>query len=205
MASGPAFAHIATISGSYDDTSHGEPYDTPELFFNNSSGFDFTNVSITAVGYQPGTTSFGLNQTRNLPNIGAGTTYEYVWLEGYGGTIQNDLFSYDYDDSNGVYYNAVGNFKIVFNATWNGQAISSVFSPTVNVTGGFVGWEGLDPGGFAETAYDAHSGTPGGVLAYIDLGKAAVPEPATWAIMLIGFGALGGQLRSRRQATVRAG
>ncbi len=31
----------------------------------------------------------------------------------------------------------------------------------------------------------------------------AVPEPATWAMMLMGFGAVGGALRSRRRATVR--
>ncbi len=30
-----------------------------------------------------------------------------------------------------------------------------------------------------------------------------VPEPATWAMMLMGFGAVGGALRSRRKATVR--
>ena len=30
-----------------------------------------------------------------------------------------------------------------------------------------------------------------------------VPEPATWAMMLVGFGAVGGALRSRRKATPR--
>ena len=30
-----------------------------------------------------------------------------------------------------------------------------------------------------------------------------VPEPATWAMMLVGFGAVGGALRSRRKATLR--
>lgn len=32
---------------------------------------------------------------------------------------------------------------------------------------------------------------------------AAVPEPATWALMLLGFGAVGGSLRRRRQAVLR--
>ena len=30
-----------------------------------------------------------------------------------------------------------------------------------------------------------------------------VPEPATWAMMLVGFAAVGGALRSRRNATLR--
>ena len=32
---------------------------------------------------------------------------------------------------------------------------------------------------------------------------AAVPEPATWAMMLVGFGAIGGTLRRRQKATAR--
>jgi hypothetical protein len=36
----------------------------------------------------------------------------------------------------------------------------------------------------------------------IQLATAAVPEPATWAMMMLGFGAMGAALRSRRKATV---
>ena len=32
---------------------------------------------------------------------------------------------------------------------------------------------------------------------------AGVPEPATWAMMLMGFGAMGFAIRRRRDATVR--
>jgi hypothetical protein len=34
---------------------------------------------------------------------------------------------------------------------------------------------------------------------------AAVPEPATWAMMIIGFGAMGGMVRGRRKAGMVAG
>lgn len=36
-------------------------------------------------------------------------------------------------------------------------------------------------------------------------GPGAVPEPATWAMMLVGFGAIGGALRSRRRVSVSYG
>ncbi|WEK41615.1 MAG: PEPxxWA-CTERM sorting domain-containing protein [Candidatus Sphingomonas colombiensis] len=35
------------------------------------------------------------------------------------------------------------------------------------------------------------------------LSSAGVPEPATWALMIMGFGAVGGMLRSRRRGAVR--
>ena len=197
----PASAHVATISGAYDDTSHGEPYDTIELFFNNTSAFAFTGVTLTLDGYQPGSSSYGLVQSRSIPDIAAGGTSEYVWTEP---TVAGNLFSYDYDDSNGVYYNLVGNFRVTFTATWDGLSIFSVFSHTSNVTGGFVPFEGLDPLGYAETVYDDHSGTPGGVLAYIDVGKPGVPEPAAWALMLAGFGLVGATLRSGRRTAATA-
>lgn len=31
----------------------------------------------------------------------------------------------------------------------------------------------------------------------------AIPEPATWGLMILGFGAVGGAMRARRKATVR--
>jgi hypothetical protein len=75
---------------------------------------------------------------------------------------------------------------------FNGQAITSVFSPNSNFSGGFVGWEGLNPTGISETAaYDVHNGTFSGTLAQITLGTTTVPETSTWAMMLIGFGGLG--------------
>lgn len=38
-------------------------------------------------------------------------------------------------------------------------------------------------------------------LGSVTLGAAAVPEPATWAMLLVGFGMIGGSMRYRRRST----
>ena len=206
IASGAAQAHVATISGGYDDGF----YDTPLLIINNNTNYAFTNAQMVLTPYQPGTADYSTTpQTVNLGTFSANSNTNIVW--GNAGP----LFASDWDDNWGnsaagnsacvqpyPFCALVGNFKVTFTATWadpayNGGAgieISSVFSPTTNATGGFVGWEGLDPNGLSETVYDAHSGSITGTLAYIDVGPpvtSGVPEPSTWAMMLLGFVGIG--------------
>lgn len=166
-----------------------------------ASGFDFTNVHIHLIGCQSGSLSFGLTGDRDLPDIAAGTDSNFIWNDP---TTAGNLFSYDYDDSfggggpcppnpvNSGLCNDVGNFEVVFTAMWDGQSVYSVFSPHTNATGGFVGWEGLNPDGLSEDPnYDVHTGSVTGTLAYIDIGvPPTVPEPGTLALLaasLAGF------------------
>jgi hypothetical protein len=195
---------VATIVGAYDK----DVYDTPELDITNSSGGTLTNLSMVLTGYQPGTLNYGVTQTVALPSIANGATYDAVW--GYipgapSGTTPGNLTAYDYDDEWGNtppgYTNPlcgvapgttpslcslVGNFKVtltgsISGGTYDGQPVYSVFSPTNNYTGGFVGWEGLDPTGLSETTYDAHSGTLGGTMAIIQIGLVPAPAPVPGA------------------------
>ncbi len=192
IASQSALAHVATIDGGYDLST----YDTPELIIHNTSAFVFTNAQMLLTGYQG--QNNGVTQTVSLGTLGLGDT-NIVW--GTGGP----LFTYDYDDSKGGTgpcppnpINAglcadVGNFSVTFTAIWNGNSIYSVFSPHVNATGSFVGWEGLNPAGLSEDPnYDVHNGTVGGTLAYIDVGTPPqLPEPGTLWLMALCLGILG--------------
>jgi hypothetical protein len=139
-------------------------------------------------------------------------------VPGSGSNTSANLYSFDYDDyyagSLGLpacapegysYCERPGNFDVTFTAIWDnpaynggaGTPIVAQFSPDNtqghgNVAGAFVGWEGLDPSGLAETTYDNHTGAETGVLADIFVGvPSTVPEPSTWAMLLMGFGGLG--------------
>jgi len=61
--------------------------------------------------------------------------------------------------------------------------------------------------GFYTIAYTGTvKGRPAGVGSNITFAEASpAPEPASWAMMLVGFGAIGGAMRSRRKVAVSFG
>lgn len=207
---------VGTVNGFYDV----DLYDTPSIHITNTdSTFSFTDVVLTLTGYQG--QNNGLVQSRLIGNVGPGATEIYTWTEGYGGTIQGDLFSYDYDDSGkspspsqcdvsdpisaGLCAD-VGNFYVTLTAMFDGMPIYSQFGPDPcnpsgvapfstcngNVPGTFIGWEGLDPAGYSETSYDSHSdGGPSGVLANIYIGTPPTPVPEPGTLSLLALGGFG--------------
>jgi len=192
---------VATIVGAYNLSA----YDTPELIItNNLAGGTLTNLNLALQGYQ----GLNIGVTQNVPltsvSIAPGASYNVVWGSIPGapaGTTPGNLTAYDYDDEWGNtpsgYTNPgctvttglcalVGNFKVTLTGTisggaYNGSPIYSVFSPNSNYTGGFVGWEGLDPTGLSETTYDNHNGTFNGTMAIIQIGTPPAPGPVPGA------------------------
>lgn len=219
---------ISTINGFYDV----DAYDTPSLHISNSTTYDFTNVQLTLTGYQGlnqgvvnnytiGTIAAGstaIETWGGMPGA-SGKLLAYDYDDEYGGTFAPQA-GYGLA-ANGQLVAApqciqgwndcaqTGNFYVTLTAMWNGQPIYAQFSPDPtlpgagNAAGTFVGWEGLDPNGWAETSYDSHSnGGPNGVLAYIYQGTPPplVPEPASLALTGLALLTAFAVMRKRRNA-----
>ncbi|MBU6260302.1 MAG: hypothetical protein KGL18_02930 [Burkholderiales bacterium] len=216
---------VATISGCYDCG----VFDTASLIFNNTTGGTLTHATMVLTGYQG--LNKGLTATVQLGTLASGNTQVY-WgsLPGVSSaTSPGVLTAYDYDDQyigtpniindpscggagcapggGPQWYADVGNFSVVFTAlvsggSYDGANVYSVFSPNSNVTGSFVGWQGLDQNGYSESpVYDVHSGVVTGDMANIDLGlpppAGTVAEPASVGLVFAALAAL--SLATRRR------
>ena len=157
---------------------------------------------------------FYLDQDYNIQNIEA-------FIAGSGGVVNMSIYSYNISGPGSIIYNKSfdaflsgigqpGMWQGLHNLNWNLAA------------GGY--WLVLDSQGYNWTPWQSipnplqlyaykHSGTGGewqvtsnptfatrisGAIA------SAVPEPATWAMMILGFGAIGGAMRKRGSQKARA-
>lgn len=130
-------------------------------------------------------------------------------------------------DSMHSYNSATGNFTDTFNfflptgfagasaiTTLSGQAVNDLnfSSITFNsvagttATGGgvstaHVALQPVAAGGSQELVISGSGGpaaTFGGTVSFVLRPTSAIPEPATWGLMIVGFGGIGGLLRRRR-------
>ncbi len=92
--------------------------------------------------------------------------------------------------------NNVSHFETI---TLNDTAIAALNAAAGNsfLFGGSVNTVGTD----RDAIFGGTRGTPVAFLTLVP-GVSAVPEPASWAMMIIGFGMVGGMARYRRQRTV---
>lgn len=130
-------------------------------------------------------------QTSSTTFTGAGTTLPII----YTGTatfdsnlitlVQNDAWSYTGAPFNGVRITDLSNSSAF--SGWNVLPSTTMTGFSFGTSGGslLVNWQGVQTFAGATVAI-------GG----------AVPEPTSWAMMLGGFGLVGGAMRSRRRQAV---
>lgn len=144
---------------------------TPLLLTRTDSGTDAI-FTIVGVG-QKQTAALGLN------------TFAFNLLTGTNITTANSYFGFAYTNGGTVAFDY------------------SPFSPTSGTFVGPVNYSGAIGGVFTSSFASAQSNSYDALDArtYSISAVAAVPEPATWAMMLFGFGMIGGAARYRRRET----
>lgn len=200
LAAATIIATAASASPAVTLTSDGEYY----LGAPYTLGFSFTVAtadSITALGV------FAANDggSNGAADVGlwdsTGTLLAFASVPAGGVATLDGTFRYasitPYALTPGVTY-VVGAYDPTDYATsfGNGQGGSAIVDPNVTIL-----QDQYSPSNYAFSFPEASGGDVGGAWlgANFELGASSVPEPASWAMMLAGFGGLGLLLRARRR------
>lgn len=178
---------------------------------------DFYNGGTDSVGNSG--TNYGINFSSNSLGLidssagGSGNTgndpsgvTNLFFLEGGAATMN---VAAGFDTGFSFYYaaNVAGSITVYDGLNATGNILATLFLPTT--PNAYYSWF---PIGVAFAGV-AHSVDFGGAANYITFdnitlgavtpGNPGVPEPASWALMVSGFGAVGGAMRARRKVAVR--
>ena len=152
-----------------------------------------------------GDTSYNGLFSTNLTGLTVGSVYNlaFDWASGQiasrsGATTESlDVF--------------VGSLNLAGSAN-NGSSFSHTYGELSTPSGGATDWRTVNTqftaSGTSQVLSFLARGAPTGLppVALLDnvSVRAAVPEPSTWAMMLVGFGAVGAGMRKRRRSTLTA-
>jgi len=146
-------------------------------------------VTIGTTSSTSGTTSVIVTDNVNYPN-----KLEFDTTNAAAGTVTS-LFNFMVDTA------SIGVFSAT-TATFPSSSVTSLdllLGSTVLATSAGVGSGTLLPGNTYTFRYTANLATAGNISGPANFYLAAVPEPATWGLMLIGFGGIGMAMRRRRR------
>ena len=192
IAAAPASAVNLIANGNFENTGFG------------GTGSYYNVGAVGADNAVPG--DFGFAVTLNNVDIIANGVYTASLAN--GGAYNLDLNGYDTGAISQTFTTVLGRiYTVSIDYTQNGGGKSAA----VNVNGSSIGtlvgsgsWQNFTTtfvGTGAATTFDVTSlvGSSGGVV-LDNISVAGVPEPASWAMLLTGFGMLGFAMRRRQQA-----
>ena len=151
----------------------------------NTSGSPIDAARVTAFGFD--------DITPNASLLGSSVTGAYTTIASgnFPGNIDLEFCAKNGQDNNcagsqggpGVGQSGSGNLTIAFSGA----------NPLITMSGLYVRWQGID---------SAQLGIRGGSAIGSPTPPSVVPEPATWAMMLMGFTAVGFAIRRRRYGLI---
>jgi hypothetical protein len=144
----------------------------------------------------PNTTMYFLDANNAILNVTNGFTDGFSFY--YSSSTAASINVYDA-------LNGTGNILATLNLTAQFTGNNCTGDPT----GGFCNWTPIGVT-FAGTAHSINFGGTANQTTYDNItfgsaipGGAPVPEPSTWAMMLLGFGAVGAAMRRRRKGLLQ--
>ena len=129
-------------------------------------------------------------------DAGTSTRKELIWEGAYNNVYGNVLRDKWYTSS------ATDLFYVTGGSVNEGRTIAawaSIFDPRSTISGFSVGVGSGATAGYHAFADNVTFATSAGSSTYNFEQAALIPEPATWAMMIIGFGGIGGALRSAKR------
>ena len=165
------------------------PASALEVIFNGSMSGTSTNVSAPSCAPQLFLSTLTGTGTSSL---GAFSYTHHVCLSGVG-PLNGVDFLLDFGSGNTLLGNMVGA------ATASGIPLVSNISFDYNILGGTGQYLGASGSFRGLGTVDQRNGPP----ARVSFNFAAVPEPGTWAMMLLGFAGIGVAMRRRREPALR--
>jgi len=158
-----------------------------DVVLSGSGSYDLTGATILGSGAQDG---FVNPSGGSLAVGGPFANVTAYTLVSNGGTLGTGSYIDGFPDAGQVFgLDAAANFLTVY----NGYVSLSSLSGSTTFVGQTIESLGLNPGTYVYSL-------PNDTLTVVVPG--AVPEPASWAMMLMGFGAVGGMMRSRRRGPI---
>jgi hypothetical protein len=125
------------------------------------------------------------------------------------GLVVGDFYNLDFNWGSAQLRNRIGDTTEQLQINFGGSTVFTpvLFTPSETFTGWKNGHFQFQATSTSQTLSFLSIGTPGGLppIALLDgVSLTAVPEPATWAMLLFGFGGIGAMMRRRRQMLATA-
>jgi len=169
--------------------------------FNDANAFFYPSLNTLSPN---GGNFVGLDGDQD-PNVGVQGSISQV----INGLVVGEFYNLNFNWGAAQLANRTGPTTEQLHITFGGQTADTGVLPIAS--GGFSGWQTghfqFQATSTSQTLSFLSVGTPFGLppIAVLDgVSLTAVPEPTTWAMMLLGFGGIGAMIRRRRQTLVAA-